>query len=166
MLEPLPLILVVEDEPEMASFIADVLKETGRYDAVTALSAKEASKILDKNKRFLGLAKNRVGCIVLDIKMPEKDGLQFLEEYRRTEPLTKLMPVIILSAYEDSEKWMMATSPGIGMVVGYLKKPVNKEQLIDTLDRVFHDEIGHMIDETRERKYRPRPGLLGAKRKE
>ena len=149
-----PLIMIVEDEAQWADKIAAILRETGRYEATIAHNGIEAFEILDKNKRFLGLAENKVKCIILDLKMPEMDGLQFIKKFRKEESFYKLMPIIILTAYEDEEKWGVATSPQVGLVAAYLKKPFNKEQLIDTVDRVFHDEIGHMIDETREMKYK------------
>lgn len=148
-----PLILVVDDEPKMADNISDIIKVTGKYDAIAAYSAKDAFDAFEKNKRFLGLAHNQIRCIVLDIKMPEMDGLQFLKELREKEPWFKIMPVIILTAYEDRTKWAKATSPVRGMIAAYLKKPFNEQELVDTLDRVFNGEVGHMIDETRQVKY-------------
>lgn len=148
-----PLILVVDDEADVAEHIAGEIKNTQRYDAVIAHNGIEAFKILDKNKRYLGLAKNRVECIILDLKMPEMDGLQFLKKLRHDEPFFKIMPVIVLTAYEDDEKWVVSTSPRIGQAAAYLRKPFNRQQLIDTVDRVFEGEMGHMMDETREKKY-------------
>ncbi|OGC03928.1 hypothetical protein A2276_04850 [candidate division WOR-1 bacterium RIFOXYA12_FULL_43_27] len=148
-----PLILVVDDEPKMADNVAEIIKVTGKYDAIAAYSAKDAFNVFEKNKRYFGLANNRIRCIVLDIKMPEVDGLQFLKELREKEPWFKIMPVIILTAYEDRTKWAKATSPLRGMIAAYLKKPPNEQELIDTLDRIFNGEIGHMIDEARKTKY-------------
>lgn len=141
-----PLILVVEDEPRQADMIAKMVDQTGRYEAVKALSAKEGFEQLDRHKRFLGLADNQIKCIVLDIKMPEMDGLEFLKWIRRQESFIKLIPVIILSAYEDRDKWDKATA--VGKSVAYLKKPVREEELIDTIDRVFAGDWAYMMDMT------------------
>ena len=122
-----PAILVVDDEIKITDMLVRMIEQTGRYEAVKANSAKEAFEILDKNKRFLGLAKNKIECIVLDIKMPEMDGLQFLNKLRMDESWWKFMPVILLTAYEDREKWAKATSPSSGAVASYLKKPVVEE---------------------------------------
>ena len=158
------LIMVVEDEPDMANRIAKDIRETEKYDVVIAHNGLEAFELLDKNKRFLGLADNHINCIILDLKMPEMDGLQFIKRLRREEAWFKLMPVIVLTAFEDEEKLQVTTNPVVGNVVAYLKKPFRKEELIDTIDRVFHNEIGHMIDETREKKYK-RLGELEAEKK-
>lgn len=147
-----PLILVVEDEPVLAEQIASAISETEKYETVIAHNGKEAFQVLDKNKRFLGLANNRVECIILDLKMPEMDGLQFIKKLRHDESFFKLMPVIVLTAYEDDEKWVVTTSPRIGKVAAYLRKPFNRQELIDTVERIFQGEMGHMMDETREKK--------------
>ncbi|MBU0573485.1 MAG: response regulator [Candidatus Margulisbacteria bacterium] len=161
-----PLILVVDDEPDMANLIAKNIRETERYETVIAHNGLEAFEILDKNKRFLGLAENKIKCIILDLKMPEMDGLQFIRKLRRDEAWFKLMPVIVLTAYEDEEKWMVTTHPAVGLAAAYLKKPFNKQELIDTVDRVFQEEIGHMIDETREKKYKKLEELKKEKKQE
>lgn len=97
---------------------------------------------------------NKIKCIVLDIKMPEMDGLEFLKEWRQHESFMQLMPVILLTAHEDKEKWSKATSAVSGMVAGYLKKPLNEEELIATIDKcIFGNDIGSMMDETRTKKY-------------
>ncbi|NQS90152.1 response regulator [Patescibacteria group bacterium] len=128
-----PKILVVDDEQEMANFIADAINENGKHEALIAHSAKEAFDQLKENRRLLGLAGNKIQLILLDIKMPEMDGLQFLEELRKRHNDEKF-GVIMITAYEDEEKWDRATS---GFVSGYIKKPVTKANLISVLDRFF-----------------------------
>ena len=146
-------ILVVEDDVRMADHIAKSIGETDRYDAVVAHNGKEAFEVLDRHKRFLGLANNQIKCIVLDLKMPEMDGVQFITEFRQKEPFFKLMPVIILTAYEDKEKWQATTGAQWGAAAAYLKKPFDRKELLDAIDRVFKGEMGYMIDETREKSY-------------
>ncbi|MDI6731475.1 MAG: response regulator [Candidatus Margulisbacteria bacterium] len=160
-----PLILVVEDDPPMADHIAKTLEETERYRSAVAHNGIEAFEVLDKHKRFLGLAESEIKCVILDLKMPEMDGLQFIREFRKKEPFYKLMPIIILTAYEDQEKLNVTTSPSVGKAAAYLRKPFNRQELIDTVDRVFQEEIGHMIDETREKKYARLEALEKEKKK-
>ena len=50
-----PLIMVVDDETDVANSIAAVIKDTQRYDVITAYSAKEALEHLKKNKVMMGL---------------------------------------------------------------------------------------------------------------
>lgn len=125
----------------MADEIAIALKDGG-YDALTAYSAKEAFELLAKNKRILGLG-NRIRCIILDIKMPEMDGLQFLEKLR--EDYQERVGVIILSAYEDVEKWAKARH---GLAAGYLTKPYKKADLLMRVKEFFDGMEDQMIELT------------------
>jgi len=140
-----PLIMVVDDEKAFADELSKSITLTGKYEAVAAYSAREAEESLRKNKGLFGIFNNRIRCILLDIKMPEMDGLQFLENLRRE--YKEMIPVIMVTAYEDEEKWDKATS---GLIAGYVTKPLDKEKLIATLDRMFSNEETKykMISET------------------
>jgi CheY-like chemotaxis protein len=129
-----PLILIIDDEQKQTDMVAKLIEATGRYKTAKAYSAAEGFAVLKKNQQWF--RPNKVRLILLDIKMPEMDGLQFLAELRKSYD-DQSMGVIMLTAYEDTEKWDKATS---GFVVGYLKKPVIEEQLIHALDRFFSDD--------------------------
>lgn len=146
-----PLILIVDDEKELADGIVKLVKSTGKYDAKAVYRAKDAFLEIEKNKWFLDIPKNRISCIILDIKMPEMDGMQFLEklweirkeEYEKSiselnlDKMKSFIPVIILSAWEDEEKWRKTPRK-----LAYLRKPVKQEELFGALDRiVFGGEI-------------------------
>ena len=72
------MVMVVDDEKGYADEIAGVLKDN-EYDTVIAYSAIDALKEIKKNQKFLGLS-NKSKLVLLDTKMPEIDGLQFLEK--------------------------------------------------------------------------------------
>ncbi|MBU0672601.1 MAG: response regulator [Candidatus Margulisbacteria bacterium] len=127
-----PLILVVEDETEYAQKIAKTVTSSDKYEAIIANSAIEALETLKKNKGLFGVFPNRVRCILLDIKMPEMDGLQFLENIRKD--YEDSIEVIIITAYEDYEKWDRAIG---GYVASYIKKPFDRQDLLDKLDTLF-----------------------------
>jgi len=126
-----PLIMVVEDEVKQAEMIVKLIAATGRYQAIKASNGLEAVELLKKNKPLLG--PNKVSLILLDIKMPEMSGLQFLEIMRKKYSDDQI-GVIMLTAYEDAEKWDKATD---GFVCGYIKKPIIEEELIGAIDRFF-----------------------------
>lgn len=141
-----PLVMVVDDETDVADSIANVIKDTKRYDVITAYSAKEALEHLAQNKVLMGLGGNRVRLILLDIKMPEMDGLQFLEKVRKE--YGEDIGVAMLTAWEDDEKWDRATS---GFVINYIKKPFKSEELVSTLDSFFEGKEGKMVFKTLEK---------------
>lgn len=126
-----PLILAVDDEPSVADNLVGLITKTGKYDALAAYNAKDAFEVLNKSKRLL--EPNRVSLILLDIKMPDVDGLQFLEKMRKSYNDDKI-GVIMVTAYEDEEKWDRATN---GYVAGYIKKPIDEKELVAMIDRFY-----------------------------
>lgn len=141
-----PLIMVVDDEKNLADFITRTIRETGEYDVVTAYSGPEALKLLAQNKILLGIGGNKVRLMFLDIKMPGMDGLELLEKIRKD--FGPDIGITMLTAWEDAEKWERATS---GFVVNYLKKPFKAEELLATIDRFFKGDETKMVIETFEK---------------
>lgn len=141
-----PLVMVVDDEIDVANSIANIIKDSERYDVITAYSAKEALEHLKKNKIMMGIGGNRIRFIILDIKMPEMDGLQLLEKIRKEHG--EDIGVSMLTAWEDEDKWDRATS---GFVVNYIKKPFKSDELIATIDGFFSGEEGKMVLNTFEK---------------
>ncbi len=138
-----PLIMVVDDEVDVANSIANTIKDAERYEVITAYSAKEALEHLKKNKILLGLGGNRIRLILLDIKMPEMDGLSLLEKIR--QDFGEDIGISMLTAWEDAEKWDRATS---GFVINYIKKPFKSDELIKTIDGFFAGNEGKMVLDT------------------
>ena len=141
-----PLILVVDDDRVVTDAIANTLKDAGKYEVVTAYSAKEALYHLEKNKILFGLRGNRVKLIFLDIKMPDMDGLQLLEKIRRE--FSNDIGISMLTAYEDAEKWDRATS---GFVINYIKKPFDEKELLETAEKFFSGDGTDQIIRTFEK---------------
>jgi len=141
-----PLIMVVDDEMDVTNSIANIIQDTKKYEVVTAYSAKEALEHLKKNKVFMGMGGNRIRLILLDIKMPEMDGLQFLEKIRKD--YGEDIGVSMLTAWEDEEKWDRATS---GFVINYIKKPFKSEELLSTIENFFQGKEEKMVLNTFEK---------------
>jgi CheY-like chemotaxis protein len=141
-----PLIMVVEDEKEYSQRIAHAVESSERYQAVVANSAQEAFDLLKKNKTLFGILPNHIRCILLDIKMPEMDGLEFLKQLRKE--YKDAIAVIMLTAYEDYEKWDRALG---GYIAGYIRKPFDRKDLLKRLDTIFSEDeeaTDKMISET------------------
>jgi CheY-like chemotaxis protein len=84
-------VLVVDDEIDFVELIQMRLKSDG-YEVITANNGKDA---LDRVK------KDKPDAILLDIMMPETDGLSVLKEIRQKD---KRIPIFIVTAFSNEEK--------------------------------------------------------------
>ena len=106
-------ILVCDDDREIVKAIEIYLSKEG-YNVIKAYNGEEALKLL-KN--------NLVHLIILDIMMPIKDGLDTLNEIRKTESI----PIIMLSAKSEDEDKINGLNLGAD---DYITKPFNPLELI------------------------------------
>jgi len=105
--------MVVDDEKRLVSLVESYLSQEG-YHVATAYTGKEALTIARKEKPDL---------IILDIMMPEMDGFEFMEIYRRESKT----PVIVLTARVEEEEQV------IGLELGaddYVTKPFRPRALM------------------------------------
>jgi CheY-like chemotaxis protein len=112
-------VLVVEDDPELSATLADVLEE---FD-YRVECAGDGAAALERARR------DRPAAIVLDLRMPGMDGLQFLAVRAQDRSLAAI-PVIVLSA--DTGMSAQAESRGADAV---LQKPVHLFLLVDAIQR-------------------------------
>ena len=113
-------ILVVDDEPKITQLVRDYLERAGfevfiAYDGKTALSLAKTEK---------------PDMIILDLGLPQMDGLDFTREYRKSSNA----PIIMLTARsEESDKL-------IGLEIGaddYITKPFSPKELVARVRVVF-----------------------------
>lgn len=112
----MPTILVVDDEPDAVELISFNLKNAG-FKVITAEAGKEA---LDKARTQLP------DLIVLDLMLPEIDGLDVCKLLRR-DPATAAIPVIMLTAKAAELDRV------VGLEVGaddYVTKPFSPRELV------------------------------------
>lgn len=81
-------ILVIDDEAPIREVVAASLQKLGGWEVVLAASGREALQQIDITPP---------DAIVLDVIMPEMDGLTFLK-YLRADPLAQSIPVVLLTA--------------------------------------------------------------------
>ncbi|MGE0158755.1 MAG: response regulator [Gemmatimonadales bacterium] len=118
MIPPDAEILLAEDNPSDAELILATLGEIVDpsrlhrvHDGVEALAFLERSEA----------AGQRVGLVLLDIKLPRVDGLQVLERLRSTQA-GRLVPVVMLTSSRIPRDVTAAYALGIN---GYVQKPVD-----------------------------------------
>ncbi len=114
-------ILVVDDEPDMRWILTNVLKKKG-YRTITADDGKKAVQKVIKDDPDI---------ILLDIRMPEMDGIQVLEKVREINPST---PVIIITAFADVKNAVQAMKLGAH---DYLIKPFDNSELLLIIERAL-----------------------------
>lgn len=113
-------ILLVEDDYLDIIQVQRVLdKLNGNFNLHTAFNGKEALNILkgfshDKLEKLPDL-------VLLDINMPKMNGIEFLQELRRTQEFHQLPVFIISTSYEDYDR---AETEKLG-IMGYILKPLN-----------------------------------------
>ena len=112
-----PAVLVIDDEKAYTKVMAMVLGEYG-FDSFPANSAKDAWEVLDRVTPDL---------VLLDVMMPEIDGITFLGELRANAEL-RSVPVLVVTAYTETRE--KAVSAGAS---GFLKKPFSAQQLRDSI---------------------------------
>ena len=106
-------ILVCDDDKEIVKAIEIYLNKEG-YNFLKTYNGEEALKVL-KN--------NTIHLVILDIMMPVKDGIETLNEIRKTESI----PVIMLSAKSEDEDKIKGLNLGAD---DYVTKPFNPLELI------------------------------------
>jgi signal transduction histidine kinase len=109
-----PTLLVADDEPDMLRFLKSQLGT--QYQVLEAVDGQQA---IEKATQFLP------DIILLDMMMPEKDGLQACREIRERTS-TQTIPVVLLTARADEETKMAALSAGAS---DFLAKPFSTTEL-------------------------------------
>lgn len=112
MIRPLK-IAVADDEPDMRDYFATVLPRMGHEVVAVARNGRE---LIERS------AATDPDLLILDIKMPEIDGLQAAARISEQEPV----PAIVVSAYHDPELVERATADH---VLAYLVKPIKQADL-------------------------------------
>jgi two-component system response regulator AtoC len=106
-------ILIVDDEETLCYFLKASLEEKG-YQASTAYTAAEGLDVVTKRQ---------IDLVLLDLMLPDGDGLDVLDEIRRVD---SNLPVIVLTGHAGIESAVRAMKLG---AYDYLEKPINLEEL-------------------------------------
>lgn len=117
-----PRILVVDDEPEIRHLVGEILEDEG-YQVSMAENA-SAARELKKSKS--------PSLILLDIWMPDADGITLLKEWVAEE--TPLCPVIMMSGHGSVEAAVEATRLG---AYDFLEKPLSLAKLLLIVERAL-----------------------------
>lgn len=116
-------ILVVDDEIGIRELLSEILSDEGHvvYTAENAQQARESR------------AAHSPDLVLLDIWMPDTDGISLLKEWRRENLL--VMPVIMMSGHASIDTAVEATRHG---ALGFLEKPIALQKLLKAVEQALH----------------------------
>ena len=110
---PTDTILIVDDEESIRKSLKDILGDEG-YEVVTAASGREALDVLAEAQPSLAL---------LDIAMPDMDGIETLRRFKETRPE---MQVIMITGHGTIETAVQTTKMG---AYDFIQKPLSLERV-------------------------------------
>jgi DNA-binding NtrC family response regulator len=115
-------ILIVDDEPIALKSLKRILRRRHIDDCDFCENGREAMRLLGKK---------RYDIVLLDIMMPEMNGLQVLEAAAPSNPQAEF---IMLTAVDDTSQAVRATKLG---AYDYLVKPIDNDRLLLTIERAY-----------------------------
>lgn len=109
-------ILLVDDEEDIRILAQRVLQRQG-FEVVQAADGNEAIRVFAEHQ-------GNFDCVLLDLKMPKRDGIETFVELRKLRPDVN---VILSSGYNEET---VSERPEIRGIAGFLQKPYSNEELV------------------------------------
>ena len=119
-------ILIIDDEEDIRESLTDILKDEG-YEIVVAENALKAKEIKSKF---------RFDLILLDIWMPDCDGISLLKQWAKEKEIN--CPVIMMSGHGTIDTAIEATKIG---AFDFLEKPISLQKLLKTISLALKKSI-------------------------
>jgi DNA-binding NtrC family response regulator len=123
-----PLVMLVDDEVPFVEALTKRLKKRN-LNILTAFSGREALQTLDKHRN--------VDVVILDVKMPDLDGIETLREIKKAYPVTE---VVMLTGHATVESAIEGMRFG---AYDYLMKPCEIEQLMTKVEEATKKKRDH-----------------------
>jgi DNA-binding NtrC family response regulator len=122
-----PRVFIVDDEEELLQTLSERLTIRD-YDVSTSLTGKDA---IEEMKQY------NFDVVILDVAMPDMDGIKTLREIKRIKPLTE---VIMLTGHATVESAIEGMRLG---AFDFLMKPCKTEELVAKIDMAHEKKIEH-----------------------
>ena len=136
-------VLIVEDNEDLVIGLRDLLQHDGY--AVTVSGTVAGAIELLRTHRF--------NAVLLDLELPDGDGLEVMKETHRLDPS---LPVVIVTAHISQDRTVRSLTEG---AFAYLTKPYHREELRQTLQRAIGakelavkvERTEHLLSQSEER---------------
>ncbi len=122
-------LLIVDDEQGIRELLQDILTDEG-HQVQLAENAQQARALHQRNEFDL---------VLLDIWMPQIDGISLLKEWREQQVLT--MPIVMMSGHATTELALEAIAMGAYVL---LEKPIPLSKLLQTVAQALLQKPWHM----------------------
>ncbi len=124
-------IMVVDDHPDLVEIVRMILESKG-FNVRCAYSGQQV---------FADLEEQKPDLILLDVMMPEMDGLEVLTRLKE-DPSTESIPVILLTAKMQTEDILEGYKMGADY---YITKPFKPTQLLEGINRILGGDQGQLV---------------------
>lgn len=120
-----PLISIVEDDADVRRSIARLLQTIGL----------ETEQYATANQALTAMRIDRPGCLIVDMRLPDRDGLDLIEDLRRRE-INR--PAIVITAYADVPAAVRALKLD---VFDFFEKPFPDQQFLAAVQQVIDRDL-------------------------
>jgi two-component system response regulator len=129
-------VLLVEDDPNDAEFLTHAFRKIGCPDALrVAGSVDRATAYLERLGGSAGGASDPFPLLVLlDLKLPGRSGLEFLDWLRKRRE-TKYLPVVVLTSSTEPRDMISAYERGAN---SYTVKPLSPNDFVPMMESIIH----------------------------
>lgn len=117
-------VLILEDDPDLSAPVQLKLEKEG-FEVKIAENGRKGWEVLQGDK---------IDCVILDLVMPETDGVWFLEKLRNSPNLTNI-PVIVFTNLSEGEK--VAKVVALGAYRLLVKADTSMRVLVNTVKEVI-----------------------------
>jgi len=143
-IDPTPLIHVIDDDESIRKAVTRLLKAAGY----------EVQSYTTSGEFLLADQESRVGCIILDIRMPGPTGLELQAALKRQG---NSLPIIFLTGHGDIPMSVRAMKAG---AVDFLTKPVQKQELLSAVSQALQIQRQALAQQNRTQRIRENYDLL------